>query len=124
VTHVGSLRKCPVPDVVPPLACLRLWSILGIFHRVLSVFSICHFKTFHGFWHFFFIPLGTMFQASTALLEKNSLLKFKGSAALLVVLMDASIFWNHVVHLVKSANNFEGLYFVACQPGGGALPAL
>jgi hypothetical protein len=61
MTHVGSLRKCLVPDVVPPLACLRLWSILGVSHHVLSVFSIFHFKTVDGFGTFYPSGLETMF---------------------------------------------------------------
>ncbi len=38
---------------VPLLACLRLWSILGVFHHVLSVFSIFHFRSVHGFCTFY-----------------------------------------------------------------------
>ncbi len=45
VTHVGSRRMCLGPDVVPPLVGFRLYAILGLFHHVLSVPSVCIIKT-------------------------------------------------------------------------------
>jgi hypothetical protein len=35
------------PDVVPPLAGLRLYANLGIFHHAFSVPSVCMFETAH-----------------------------------------------------------------------------
>ncbi len=49
MAHVGSRRMCLDPDVVPPLAGFRLYAILGVFHRVLSVPSVCIFKTVRCF---------------------------------------------------------------------------
>ncbi len=49
MAHVGSRRMCLDPDVVPPLAGFRLYDILGVFHHVLSVPSVCIFKTAHCF---------------------------------------------------------------------------
>jgi hypothetical protein len=49
LTHVGSRRMCLDPDVVPPLAGFRLYAILGVFHHVFSVPSVCIFKTAHCF---------------------------------------------------------------------------
>jgi hypothetical protein len=37
------------PDVVPPLVCFRLYAILGVFYDLLSVPSVCIFKTAHCF---------------------------------------------------------------------------
>ncbi len=45
MTHVGSRRMCLDPDVVPPLAGFLLYAILGVFHHVLSVLSVCILKT-------------------------------------------------------------------------------
>ncbi len=67
------------------------------------MFSICHFKTVHGFCTFY--PTGEHVPSihSSAWETVSSYLqpccwfvKFKGSAAHLVVLMDASTFWNYV----------------------------
>ncbi len=41
VTHAESRRMCLDPDVVPPMAGFRLYAILGDFHHVLSVPSVC-----------------------------------------------------------------------------------
>jgi hypothetical protein len=49
MTQVGSSRMCLDPDVVPPLAVFRLFAIPGDFHHVLSVPSVCIFKTAHCF---------------------------------------------------------------------------
>jgi hypothetical protein len=47
VTHVGSRRMCLDSNVVPSLAGFRLYAILGVFHYVLSVHSVCIFKIAH-----------------------------------------------------------------------------
>jgi hypothetical protein len=49
MSHVGSRRMYLDPDVVPPLAVFRLYAILGVFHRVLSVPSVWIFNTAHCF---------------------------------------------------------------------------
>ncbi len=49
VTHVGSRRMYLDPDVFPPLAGFRLYAILGDFRHVLSVSSVCIFKTAFSF---------------------------------------------------------------------------
>jgi hypothetical protein len=55
MTQVGSLRMCLDPDVVPPLAGFLLVAVLGVLHHILSVFSVCFFKTAHCF-RSFYIP--------------------------------------------------------------------
>ncbi len=45
MTHVGSLRMCLDPDVVPPLAGFLLVAVLGVLHHILSVVSVCVFET-------------------------------------------------------------------------------
>jgi hypothetical protein len=40
MTHVGSRKLYLDPDVVPPLAGLRLNANLGVSHQVLSVPSV------------------------------------------------------------------------------------
>jgi hypothetical protein len=74
MTYVGSCRMCLDPDVVLPLAGFRPYAM-------------------------FCITPGTMFRAATTLFEKKFLLfsslaacgfKFKGSAALLVVVIETS----------------------------------
>ncbi len=49
MTQVGSLRMCLDPDVVPPLAGFLLLAVLGVLHHILSVPSVCIFKTAHCF---------------------------------------------------------------------------
>jgi hypothetical protein len=49
MTQVGSCRMCLDPNVVPPLAGFCLFAVLGDFHHVLSVPSVCIFKTAHCF---------------------------------------------------------------------------
>ncbi len=55
MTHVGSLWKCPAPDVVPPLAGILLFAVLGVLHHFLSVASVCIFETAHCF-RSFYVP--------------------------------------------------------------------
>ncbi len=38
---------CLVSDVVPPLAGILLFAVLGVLHHFLSVSSVCIFKTAH-----------------------------------------------------------------------------
>jgi hypothetical protein len=40
---------CLDPDVIPPMAGFRLLAVLGVFHHVLSVPTLCIFKTAHCF---------------------------------------------------------------------------
>jgi hypothetical protein len=53
MTPVGSLRMCLIPDVVPPLAGFLLLAVLGVLHHILSVASVCFFKTAHCFRSFY-----------------------------------------------------------------------
>ncbi len=53
MTQVGSLRMCLDPDVVPPLAGFLLVAVLGVLHHILSVSSVCIFKTAHCFRSFY-----------------------------------------------------------------------
>jgi hypothetical protein len=72
MTQVGSLRMCLDPYVVPPLAGFLILAVLGVFHHILSVASVCSYKLLTVF--DLFISPGTMFQASTTLFEKKFLL--------------------------------------------------
>ncbi len=63
---------CLVPDVVPPLAGFLLLAVLGVLRHILSVASVCIFKTVHCFRSC--ISPGIVFQASTTLFEKKFLL--------------------------------------------------
>ncbi len=79
LTQVGSLRMCLDPVVVPPLADFLLLAVLGVLHHILSVPSVCIFKTAYCFRSFYI--QGTMFQASTTTLFENKFLLVSSLAA-------------------------------------------